>query len=695
MRRTLPGLGLAALLWVLLVFAAQGQEVPAGDAQLADLVQQVERFTEENQPAAAVDLVVEALSDGALSPSAAVHLIVLALPAARDARDPEINERLLVLVESVSAGLSAGDDIWQLNSALTVHHVIQGRFPDAEMAVLQALPHLDSQPPERQATLLNHLGVARAQQGQLDQALEDMDRSLSILDQAGLQPQASFLMNMAGLSLHLEDFESAAELSKRTLEMLEGDSGFAARAMSNLGVALIRLGRPSEAEDVLAQAIAMGERLGEPSTSALGNLAYIQRERGDYELALANFRRQLSLDRASGRPDGQPVALKNIGETLMRMGKHEEAAERFEESLLGYRTVDVRVRRLELYPVMIANLESLGDYRRALELMQEYKALSDEVVNVESRERIAELQSRIALERRERELIELEQRRAQDEQELATLAAERARDRLFLGALIMGVIALGIIALQLIRTVRLRGKANRLLSARNERIERQQLELEALNQQLELSSQRDELTGLGNRRALRALVDRLADADQWPTPYLLLLFDLDHFKDINDRHGHEAGDDVLVTFAHALTTCAGKDDLVIRWGGDEFLWLAANRDIDDAIQLCTGLSEVLAGAPIEVNGCLVNVGFSAGCIALPLGESRPAQQLRDATRLADAAMYEAKGAGRGRLVVIRSDSQWHELPAGALDLELLVKQQVLEVQRVANLRPRDALEWRA
>ncbi len=235
MRRTLPGLGLAASLWVLLVFPAHAQEVSAGGAELADLVQQVERLTDENRPAAAVDLVIEALSDGALSSSAAVRLIVLALPAARAARDPEVNERLLVLVESVSAELSAGDDIWQLNSALTVHYILQARFPDAEMAVLEALPHLDSQPPERQATLLNHLGVARAQQGQLDQALEDMLRSLSILDQAGLQPQASFLMNMAGLSLHLEDFESAAELSRRTLEMLEGDSGFATRAMSNLG----------------------------------------------------------------------------------------------------------------------------------------------------------------------------------------------------------------------------------------------------------------------------------------------------------------------------------------------------------------------------------------------------------------------------------------------------------------------------
>ncbi len=683
MRRTLPGLGLAASLWVLLVFPAQAQEVSAGGAELADLVQQVERLTDENRPAAAVDLVIEALSDGALSSSAAVRLIVLALPAARAARDPEVNERLLVLVESVSAELSAGDDIWQLNSALTVHYILQARFPDAEMAVLEALPHLDSQPPERQATLLNHLGVARAQQGQLDQALEDMHRSLSILDQAGLQPQASFLMNMAGLSLHLEDFESAAELSRRTLEMLEGDSGFASRAMSNLGVALIRLGRPTEAEGVLEESIAMGERIGEPSTSAMGNLAYIQRERGDYELALANFRQHLSLDRASGRPEGPPVALKNIGETLMRMGKHEEAAEKFEESLVGYRAVDVRVRRLELYPVMIANLEILGDYRRALELMQEYKALSDEVVNVESMERIAELQSRIALERRERELIELEQGRARDEQELATLAAERARERLFLSALILGVTALAVIALLLVRTVRLRGRANRLLSVRNKRIERQQLELEALNHQLELSSQRDELTGLGNRRALRAFLDRLADADQRPPPYLLLLFDLDHFKDINDRHGHEAGDDVLVTFAHALTTCAGNDDLVIRWGGEEFLWLAANRDTDDAIQLCAGLREVLAGAPIEINGCPVNVGFSAGCIALPSGQSRPAQALRDATRLADAAMYEAKSAGRGRLVVIRSDSQWHALPAGALDLELLAKQQVLEVQKVA------------
>ncbi len=675
-------IGLGVLPWVMLVLLAQAQEPPASDANLADLDNQVELLIADERPAAAVKLVLEALEDDALAQPAAVRLIALALPAARVARDEQMSSDLLVAAETIGNTLTEENDIWQLNSALTAHHLLQGRFPDAEMAGLQALPHLDSQPPERQATLLNHLGVARAQQGQLDQALEDMDRSLSILDQAGLEPQASFLMNMAGLSLHLEDFESATELSKRTLEMLEGDSDLAARTMSNLGVALIRLERPTEAEGVLEEAIAMGERIGEPSTSALGNLAYIQRERSDYELALANFRRQLSLDRASGRPDGQPVALKNIGETLMRMGDHQQAAEIFEESLAGFREVDVRIRRLELYPVMIENLEILGDYRRALELMREYKALNDEVVNVESMERIAELQSRIALERSQRELAELEQRRARDEQELATLAAERARDKLLLGALILGVMALGVIALLLVRTVRMRGKANRLLSARNDRIERQQHELEALNHQLELSSRHDELTGVGNRRALRAFVDAFDDQEAWPIPYLLLLLDLDHFKEINDRHGHEGGDDALVAFAHALSKCAGNDDLVIRWGGEEFLWLAANRDISDAVKLCVELRETLAGRRIEISGHPVDIGFSAGCIALPLDDSSPAEQLRDATRLADAAMYEAKSSGRGRLVVIRPESHWHKLPAGALDLERLAQQQVLGIQRL-------------
>ncbi|TVQ36757.1 MAG: diguanylate cyclase [Wenzhouxiangella sp.] len=685
MRRIFAGAGLTMLLLgATLPSVAHGQVVetrpPAAD-QAVNLVERAELLAEDGQHGAVAELALEALESGSLHAPEAIRLLAVALPAAREARDSDDVERLLAAALSMSNSLADPADIWRLNALLTAQLILQGRFADAERAALAALPYLDGEPPDRQAALLNHLGVARAQQGQLDQALADMHRSLSVLEQAGLDPQPAFLMNMAALSLHLQEFESSIELGERALGMLEGDSALAASLYSNQAVAFIQLDRLDEAEAVLEASIAMGERLGAPNTSAIGNLAFIHRERGEYALALEQFNRQLALDRESGRTDAQPVALKNIGQTLMLMGQHEQAATAFEESLVGYHDVDVRMRRLELYPVMIENLEILGDFQRALALMKEYKELSDEVINVESRERIAELQSRVELERTERELADLEQRRAQGEQELATLSAMRERDRIFLTALILGATALAVIALLLVRTVRLRGKANRLLSAKNDRIELQQRELETLNRQLELSSQHDELTGLGNRRALRTFVDALDAAGRWPEPYLLLLFDLDHFKAINDRHGHEGGDQVLIAFADALSRCAAENDLVVRWGGEEFLWLAGERGIDDAVDQSRRLQAALDEAQIQVDGSKIDLGFSAGGVALPLGLSAPGEQMRDATRLADAALYEAKARGRGCLVMIRTKPNWQALPEGAVDLSCLAEQGVLGLDR--------------
>ncbi len=157
---------------------------------------------------------------------------------------------------------------------------------------------------------------------------------------------------------------------------------------------------------------------------------------------------------------------------------------------------------------------------------------------------------------------------------------------------------------------------------------------------------RDWLTGLGNRALLLDRIERLVEE---PTTGLtaLVFIDLDGFKDVNDRHGHLAGDRVLQTIADRLRAVSRVGDTIVRWGGDEFLLLLEDVAEEDAIavaqRVCAAASE-----PVLHRGLELCVSASVGIAYHRPGDSASADDL--VTR-ADAAMYQAKAGGRDQWVV--------------------------------------------
>ena len=189
-------------------------------------------------------------------------------------------------------------------------------------------------------------------------------------------------------------------------------------------------------------------------------------------------------------------------------------------------------------------------------------------------------------------------------------------------------------------------EAVRSLSARQVELER----ATALQALLREQAMHDALTGLLNRRALQEqhsqeqLARRSSDAAATP-PLALVLMDLDHFKRINDTHGHAAGDAVLRDFAVALRSGLRSGDTLARIGGEEFALLMPGATADQATRRVQGLRDIVARWDLGSLGEAVT--FSAGvAVAAPGRESLEA--LLDA---ADRALYQAKRAGRDRTVV--------------------------------------------
>ncbi len=157
----------------------------------------------------------------------------------------------------------------------------------------------------------------------------------------------------------------------------------------------------------------------------------------------------------------------------------------------------------------------------------------------------------------------------------------------------------------------------------------------------------DYLTGLANRAKLTEVFAReRAHARRNQAPLALVYLDIDHFKQINDRFGHETGDEALRHFADVLSQRLRATDLLCRLGGEEFAALLPNTSAAQAARIAEALRERLASTPLDVKGTPMQMTLSAGVASL----GQDGERLDELMNAADRRTYAAKRAGRNRVV---------------------------------------------
>ena len=188
------------------------------------------------------------------------------------------------------------------------------------------------------------------------------------------------------------------------------------------------------------------------------------------------------------------------------------------------------------------------------------------------------------------------------------------------------------------------------------RMRRAQARLTANQSLLRAQSERDPLTDLSNRRHFLAVMDQTSrEARAEGFRGALMMIDIDHFKNVNDWHGHAAGDTVIVEVARRIKAAVRDTDLVVRWGGEEFLVFAPELPGSDLAQMADRILRSIGGTPVETGEGPLRVTASIGFASFPLGGSAgPGLRLHweQAANWADMVLYKAKAEGRNRGVGI-------------------------------------------
>lgn len=167
-------------------------------------------------------------------------------------------------------------------------------------------------------------------------------------------------------------------------------------------------------------------------------------------------------------------------------------------------------------------------------------------------------------------------------------------------------------------------------------------ELRLAHQELEYQATTDSLTGLFNRRHMeQRLSQELERANRHRRPMAVALMDFDRFKQLNDTHGHQAGDNALKLFATEVERIARKMDVFARWGGEEFLAVLPDTDLEGAQQFLTRLTDGIRNAGFGHDGVDIDLTISVGVTI-----AQPDDTPDTITSRADSAMYQAKKAGR-------------------------------------------------
>jgi len=499
--------------------------------------------------------------------------------------------------------------------------------------------------------------TASRARGQLEQALDNLHAALAAADRANdANRRAAARYQMSVLTLALNQPERALDEAREAFRQAKSAQNAFLKAKARMAesASLEALNRPAEEIAALEDALAISRAEGSVTAEALAlvNLADIYLRRKDFRAAYDLARQALEKARPFNDVSLMATAKANEGFALLGQNRVEAGKRLADEAVADYERAGAAAETAGLLGEYAAYLEGAGDYKGALALTHRERKLNDSISAAAHGRAVLELQNRYETERRR---LEIERLNQENSLKSAELKQRQATERM-LWVLAAGFAAMFTVVVVLYRKLRV---TNRLLGEKN--------------RALQSLSGIDPLTSLHNRRhfqdfiATRPLVgDRRRQGFAAETQGLLLI-DLDHFKAINDRHGHAAGDAVLVAISERLRAALRDEDTVVRWGGEEFLVFVPAVTVGRLEDIAQRIMDTVSSEAVMHEGAALRVTASIGFAPMPLPPHDTPMSWDRALALVDKALYMAKLQGRNRAFGVCA---LHETEPGAIDAVL-------------------------
>jgi diguanylate cyclase (GGDEF)-like protein len=512
-----------------------------------------------------------------------------------------------------------------------------------------------------QADALNNIASGYYFLSEYDEALKYYQKSLSINEEIkNFVGVAKVLNNLGLVHRRINNLDKALEYYLQSLkieEEIENEKGIS-MSLCNIGNFYYDTDDYSKALEYYLQALAIYEKIRDDKGIAtiLNNIGIVYDESKDYYIALEYYLKSLDIEEELGNKNGIATTSNNIGLVYYNLGIPDKALEYLFKSLriteeIGekYGIANTCINIGKLYAVIDNFDNSILYLNKGLQLSNEigaidlkidaYSLLSDVYSDNKNYKKALEYNTLYSNEKekiydRENQKIftKIESRFETDkkDQEINNL---KKTSYLYIIYFLIFILII-IVSIIIFTKYRFREKIIK--------------EMQIVNEQLKQIARTDPLTRLSNRRGILEKIEYEKHRfERSGRPFVLIMSDIDDFKSVNDQHGHECGDYVLKSLSHLMISFLRKQDVVGRWGGEEFLFLLPETTLIGGKGLAEKLRKKIANNQFYFKGSVVNITMSFGVSLYNVKDA----DTDDYIRKADQALYKGKKQGRNRVVM--------------------------------------------
>lgn len=522
--------------------------------------------------------------------------------------------------------------------------------------------------------------VARFQnwQGKYNDALDSFHQAYNAIEQDENVRTPIRLMNLASniafLQSNLKNFSKARQMIEQSLSKAANNPDlevFLPDIYIQLGFILVELKELEKAVEANKQALKWAKKRKNKyaESTALNNLGDIAMRQRQLNEASQYFEQSLALGILLKDKSIENLAYFNLGYVQVLDGQHSTGIPMMQAAITEFKKSGPQSEVLDYLAELADAYQFSRQYQQEAIALRDYTELSKSIFQAERERQINQLQEEFSAKEKSKQIETLKQ-----QNQLKAIEIERHNLQQHVTMLIGLVVAL----------------ASTLLYLLYRKVQSANQKLKEANDQLAYQSLRDPLTGLYNRRSFqeqmeqrKVQVERRQLASFTTDGFILL--DVDFFKHVNDHFGHAAGDAVLVEIANRLSKLTRNDDMVLRWGGEEFLILLRRVDIQALAAFTQRVLDIIANTPVIFGDQHIRITASAGFLTYPFANlNEQTMGWAKALQLADMALYLGKVHGRNRAYGLVQLNQPYADIAAQLetDLSLAIEQGKIQVMLI-------------